>query len=461
MKKIFLLSLLFYLNKASAQRENFDMVSFVAPAGWHRLDTNGMLAFIKAKSATDLSDMCQIFLYPGRASSGNADKDFKTEWNNRVVAPMGINTKPKTEKTKNADGWNIISGSVNSMEGGINYNCKLVTSSGFGKTMSVLVIMTGNYSATVNQFFKDMTYDKNSILTNPQSIGSVYNGSNSAASVTINDYQYIVPDKWFVQKNNDFIQLSQTQTAETGCYIRIISPQLSPGNIEEDVKNVFNQMYSGWQFRYANERQHAVYKGHTEQGLEYCRMEAGMSITTPDGRYNTEEGTAAVIKTGNQIVIVAARHDRLKACECQNNYNLSKRFFKSFTVKNAFVPDRSGDDPVKKIIGYWKTADNMVISDYVFAANGRYQHGGAIASSSTSSDFNYEYLHIKSYSWQGDGSYSVSGNQLTLKKSGDITNLGIRFEKVNHGGTGWKERMYLLRKDNYAESEATFEKVIK
>ena len=130
------------------------MVNFIPPAGWHRLDTNEMLAFIYAKSATDLSDMCQIFLYPGRTSSGNAENDFKTAWNERIVIPMGINTKPKTEKKKNADGWNIISGTVNSFESGINYNCKLVTASGFGKTMSVLVIMTGNHTSTVNKFFK-------------------------------------------------------------------------------------------------------------------------------------------------------------------------------------------------------------------------------------------------------------------------------------------------------------------
>ncbi|MGZ5191614.1 MAG: hypothetical protein ACXWCZ_11390 [Flavisolibacter sp.] len=460
MKKLFILVGVFSLTTSIAQKEKFDIVSFIPPTGWHRIDTNGMLAFIRATSATDLSDMCQIFLYPGRQSSGNGDNDFKTEWKNRVVTPMRINTKPKTEKKKNADGWNIISGSVNSMEGGINYKCRLVTASGFGKTMSVLVIMSGNYTATVNQFLNDMHYDKNATVSAQSNIASSNNQTNMNAVVTINDYVYTVPDKWFVQKNNDFIQLSQTQTAETGCFIRIISPQPSSGNPEQDVKNVFNQMYAGWQYRYTGERQHSLHKGFTAQGLEYSKMEAGMSITKTDGRYDLEEGSAVVIKIGNQIVILAARHERLISCECKNNYNLSKRFLNSFTIKNAPIPANTVYEGSNMIVGYWKTADNMVISDYVFAANGRYQHGGAIATSSTSSDFNYQYLHIKSYSWQGDGSYSISGNQLTLRKSGDATVLGIRFEKVNHGGTGWKERMYILRKDNLGESEAMFEKHI-
>src|SRR5687767_4610971 len=209
MKKIFLFVAIICVNESFAQKEKFDMASFIPPSGWHRLDTNGMLAFIYARSATDLSDMCQIYLYPGGLSTGNADNDFKNEWKNRVVNPMRINTKPKTEKKKTADGWNIISGSVNSLEGGINYNCRLVTASGFGKTMSVLVIMTGNYNSTVNQFFKDMSYDKNAIVTTQPGVASAHNQTNINAVVALNDYVFTVPDKWFVQRNNDFIQLSQ------------------------------------------------------------------------------------------------------------------------------------------------------------------------------------------------------------------------------------------------------------
>jgi hypothetical protein len=191
-------------------------------------------------------------------------------------------------------------------------------------------------------------------------------------------------------------------------------------------------------------------------------MEAGMSVTNADGRYYTEEGTALVISAGSQIVIIAARHERLISCECRNNYNLWKRFFRSFTVRNAAVPVKKGEDPSQLIIGYWKTAENMVISDYLFAANGKFQHAGAFGNTSTSSDFNYDYIHYKSWSWEGDGSYSINGNHLTLKKRGSSPEeLQVRFEKINHGGTGWKDRMYIIRKDNYSENEAGYEKQTK
>ncbi len=34
----------------------------------------------------------------------------------------------------------------------------------------------------------------------------------------------------------------------------------------------------------------------------------------------------------------------------------------------------------------------------------------------------------------------------------------FRFEKVNHGGTGWKDRIWMLKKDETGERELCYEK---
>jgi hypothetical protein len=102
--------------------------------------------------------------------------------------------------------------------------------------------------------------------------------------------------------------------------------------------------------------------------------------------------------------------------------------------------------------------------EYIFAANGNYAFVGAIGTSSTSSDYNYEYLHIKTYAFQGDGSYSISGNQLTTRKRGvnNPEQVRLRFEKVNKGGIGWKDRLYLLSKSSpIGENEVCYEKMDK
>lgn len=284
------------------------------------------------------------------------------------------------------------------------------------------------------------------------------------AQKSFDDYTFTTPENWMVQKNKDFIMLAQSQDPGAGCVIQILLPAASSGNLEQDAKNVFGMMYPGWEYRNTGEKQHDLVKGHTAQGLEFCMMQAPMKKVRADGfYYDYEDGSALVIGLEKQMVIIAARHNRLLSCECDRKYDLWKRFFKSFTIKNALLPKTKPEEASKQIIGVWKIAESMAVSDYVFAANGNFSHGGAIATSSTSRDQQYEYLHIKSYSFEGDGSYSIFNNVLTLKKRGakEPDKKEIRFEKVNHGGTGWKDRMYMLGKDVTGYYETRYEKQVK
>jgi len=92
MKKIFLLlTCLVTFCFLRAQIEKFDIARFIAPAGWQRVDSNGVVAFLDSRINNGLTSFCQIFLYPSHASSGNASGDFTSEWDARVVKPTGTN----------------------------------------------------------------------------------------------------------------------------------------------------------------------------------------------------------------------------------------------------------------------------------------------------------------------------------------------------------------------------------
>ncbi len=268
-----------------------------------------------------------------------------------------------------------------------------------------------------------------------------------------NTYSFITPEKWSIQQQNDYVMLSQSQGNEPGCIILIFPLQASSGDLQTDAINVFNQMYSGWQFRNTGEKQYDLSKGYTPQGLEYYLMEAPMSKMSADGsRYEGfEDGVALVIKSGNLMSIIAARHTTTMAhTDCLNKYETWRRFFNSFTITNAIIPKNREEESSKRIIGVWTlTGNGPAQGEYIFAANGNYQLGGAIGTSTTTKDYRYEHLHITSYAFQGDGSYSIKDNHLSFRKPGDKNpeQVLFRFEKVNHGDTGWKERLYLLKTD--------------
>lgn len=294
---------------------------------------------------------------------------------------------------------------------------------------------------------------------------SIHIGAVAQVNVfDFNNYSYVVPDRWRTQHQPDYVMLAQSATNEPGCIILIFPPQPSTGNLEQDVQNVFQQMYPGWQFRAVGEKQYDLSKGFTTQGLEYSMLEAGMSKLSADGsRYDGfEDGTALVIRAGSEIVIIAARHTTLIAhTDCVNNYDTWRRFFNSFAVKNV-TPARQTVDNSKRIVGVWTLSSAGVASgEYVFAANGNYQLVGGLGTSSTSQDDYYKYIHIKTYAFQGDGTYTISNNQLDLKKRGAATErVQFRFEQVNHGGTGWKDRLYLIKTDPtlHSKYEVCYEK---
>jgi hypothetical protein len=191
-----------------------------------------------------------------------------------------------------------------------------------------------------------------------------------------------------------------------------------------------------------------------------------MTGTSKDGRYELEEGAALAIKLASQIVIIAVRHksSMMGHDECVNKYETWRRFFNTFAVKNFTPQESTEDDQSKRIIGVWKvTGSGVVAGEYVFAANGNFQLGGGIGTSKTTRDDRYEYLHLSSYAFEGDGSYYISGNLLNFKNRGDQIDeqVPFRFEKVNHGGTGWNDRLYLLKKEAQfgKKYEACYEKV--
>lgn len=302
----------------------------------------------------------------------------------------------------------------------------------------------------------------NNVFSQTEKFGS--NQTNMSGTLTLNNYDFIAPEGWQVQNNKDHVRI---QNMQSGCLIQIIVPQPSSGNLEQDAKAVFEMMYIGWQYQKTGEQKYNLLKGFLPKGLEYCMMEAGMSKLSADGsRYDGfEDGAALIVKAGTQIVIISVRHNSsmMGHNDCQRKYVTWRRFFNSFTVKNVTVT-KNTDDISQRIIGKWTMSEAGASGEYIFAANGNYAFVGAIGTSSTSSDYSYEYLHVKTYAFQGDGSYTIAGNQLTTRKRGanNPEHVIFRFEKINKASAGWKDRVYLLSKSNLiGENEVCYEKMDK
>ena len=441
MKKA-LMHIAFLLLGAStfAQKTKFDIASFNPPKGWQRLDSNGVVAFFDSKTVNGGTTFCQLFIYPSRISSGNASNDFDNDWNQLVIKPTGLSAKANKERS-NSEGWEITSGYSNITVSGITFTCILVTATGFGRQMSVLVNVAGqDYMQQVQNFLNEFDLDEEAATALNKS-----KPNTASSAIDFNNYQFDAPDRWYTFKNKENILLSQYQTTTYGCILQLWSPQPSTGNLETDARKIYNQMYPGWQFRWSGEKREDVSKGYTLQGLEYCIIEAGMQKQRPDGYYyDYEDGQAMVIDIGGQIAVITGRHNRGEmTCFCKHQYEYWRKFFNSFTVTNA-SPKKITDDVSSRFVGSWQSMGGSALTKYIFAANGRYQFIGAYTSTSRISR---DMIEMRTSGFTGDGSYVVNGNKLTTTRDADKSKKDVvqfRFEKVNHGGTGWRDRLYIL-----------------
>jgi len=266
----------------------------------------------------------------------------------------------------------------------------------------------------------------------------------TARLITLNDYEFIPPEGWVVQRDTNQLLM---QNPQSGCQIQLIEPQPTSGSLEQVSRAAFELMYAGWQYRKTGEQQYLLSTGVLSKGLEYFMMEAEMS---KDGAaYGAfQNGAALIVRAGSQLVVIAVRHPTLMSAhrECVVRYATWRRFFNSFTVRNTPTVREADGELSRRIVGRWAMTEGLAVGEYVFAANGTYASGRAFASSASGAGADIS----------GDGRYSMVGDQLTMSRTGGTEQVRFRFEKVNHGGTGWTDRLRMLKKDAFGENEVSY-----
>ena len=462
MKKLILTASLFLIGSSVllAQTERFDIAAFTPPQGWKRVENGGSLAFMTAFGTGASAGSCQIVLYPSGPSKGSARQDLDAAWANIVTAALRSPARPTVTSTKRPDGWEMTSGAASITRSGPAHATMVTTATGFGKAITIQVTVLGSGSACVSAasaFLDTLKFDAERSSGVPGVTGTGL-ASTSAGDVS-GMYDIVPPAGWSARKMEGHLRL---EAPGGSCIILILPPQASSGDLARDAAGVFDNMYRGWQPQKSGEQRYTLSKGILPGGHEFFATEAGMSKLSADGtRYDGfEYGVAIVVRAGANIAVIAARHNSslLGHSNCYLKYESWRRFFNSFAVKNApTVAVR--DDPAKGIIGRWTMSESGASGEYVFAANGNYAFVGALGTTSTSSDINYDYLHIKTYAFPGDGTYTISGNQLTMRRRGGTAEqVRVRFEKVNHGGAGWVNRIHMLKRETHGENEVAYEK---
>ena len=454
-KKIIVAGILYcaLFTNVFSQTETFDIATFIAPKQWQRIDSNGVLLFHNYKTVNNQTSFCQIFLFASRVSNSNAVKNFQAEWSNRVVNPTGTKQKPKIETEKTPEGWTAVSGTAKITIKGITYTSILVSTSGFGRVMSVLVNIAGEeYLKDVQNFFEKIDFNPNAMPPN--------NPDNQQAAASLSDYIFSIPMGWSSRQYPDGIVLS-SPVSNTGekCNITLWPMRAASGNLQNDAVILFNTVFKTFQIT-TGYTPNSMVKGISPQGWEYFIIKN--AVKANGGDYQTMFGFVFVAKLNNQLAAISgiSKDPLVSSCFGLQLTDVWPKFFYSLKFKNWKAP--AGETVLsKKISAVWMSVTGSSGDRFAFAANGRY--AGASAAQRYYVLSTTELMRVTDFSF-GDGSYSLNQNGILFTKDADRNKKEqglLRIEQESKdGGKKWTEKLYLLRKSivDGSEYEVSYEK---
>lgn len=140
MKRLLLSAWVLCSSAAFAQTENFDIATFIPPAGWQRESVDFAASYVTTNTKT--GGWCRISVYKSIESSGDPIADFNSEWTALAEKDRAGMVKPNPESSTE-EGWTAHTGAGKFQWQGKDAYVVLTTISGYGKVISIMVTNNG------------------------------------------------------------------------------------------------------------------------------------------------------------------------------------------------------------------------------------------------------------------------------------------------------------------------------
>ena len=147
---LFVLLLLLAVSTAAAQTQTFDAVSFTPPPGWAAAQDRDHVTFTLIDSAARTYTMLAV--YNSTPGSGNAERDFSSEWNELVGKSFSAGSAPRSSAGQSRAGLPFREGAaqVRQQNGEPSYVRLLVFPAGQHR-FSVMLVATNEKALQARQ----------------------------------------------------------------------------------------------------------------------------------------------------------------------------------------------------------------------------------------------------------------------------------------------------------------------
>lgn len=232
MKKIILLSFVSIVSfAAAAQKQNFDLLEFIAPQGWKKEIKGATVSFSKEDLAK--GTYCLITLYKSMDAGEDADANFTLAWESLAKEPLGISVAPQMLASTTDNGWQAKSGSGAFEKDGLSGLALLVASSGYNKLVNILILTNSEtYQNEMEKFLTSVIFKK------PVATNVVVNNSNNtnvaAPAAMKTGYQFNTTnfdDGWTAVEQSDWVLVTK---GTMKVYLHYDNTKINTSNTDPD-----------------------------------------------------------------------------------------------------------------------------------------------------------------------------------------------------------------------------------
>jgi hypothetical protein len=404
----------------NSQPVSFDIARFTPPKGWTRDDKGNVLSYTITNQVK--GTYCILGIYKSINSSGDHMKDFRLDWDTLVAKQLRISGSPQTAKGEPKNGFDALTGMADFSQGKSSGLAILTSLSNRTKVFSI-VMMTNDtaYFSEFRAFYKSLQLEGNPIS---QTI-SYPSSAIPISSAVFGDYIFAAPDGWKTENRDDAVVLRGPDNSSVITVLPMIAPSTS---LENEMEQVFWQVFPGWEPDTRNPDHHIFTKGISPSGWEYYKKE--ITICRSDNKNVATNAFVMLARLNNRDAVIAGSYAN-GADLLDEDYKPDWIiFYHTLDFKN--FPKTSVFDLSKEIVGTWSGGGSRATSVYTFASNGRYSTGSAYSSSVRITDYT---VRETTTSFGGEGGYKVEGNLLTMiNDSKRIRSPRIRiFYKKDYG----------------------------
>ncbi len=144
---------------ANAQTsETFDIATFQVPKGWSKQSSQNRFQISAADDAAGA--FCMITVYRSIPGTSDSKENFNLAWQTVVKGTVNV-AAPQMQPSNNFDDWKSEMGSAAFEKDGVKGAAVLVTISGYGKMLNVLILTNSDvYESTIKTFLESAVLKK-------------------------------------------------------------------------------------------------------------------------------------------------------------------------------------------------------------------------------------------------------------------------------------------------------------